>query len=167
MDQDTFLQALEQQQQELLALQQKRYLLGLIQRAAGQDEATLRQWLQSNNAEMRFGAAFVIGEKRLPLPQELILALRDRDVFVQQAARRSLILLANGILAEPNESAALISGRVKTLMKLGPKATANKKIIDTASQKWTDWWDENDPSLAKLRNTSFAARYAENKERGR
>jgi|SRR5581483_11455690 len=158
---------LEQQQQDLLALQRQQYLLGLIQRAAGKDEATLRQWLESKSAEMRFGAAFVIGEKRLPLPQELIFALHDKDVYVQQAARRSLILLANGILAEPNESATLSSGRVKTLMKLGPKATANKKIIETASQKWTDWWDENDPKLAKLRGSSIASRYADNQERRR
>jgi hypothetical protein len=102
--------------------------------------------------EMRFGAAFVIGEKKLPMPHEMISVLGDRNLDVQQAARRSLVLLANRAMEKPKERQPTIAQRVNGLLKLGPTPTSNKKAIETATQKWGDWWEKNDPDLGKLRN---------------
>jgi hypothetical protein len=101
---------------------------------------------------MRFGAAFVIGEKKLPLPHELIAVLGDRNLDVQQAARRSLILLANRAIEKPKEPRVTTASRVSKLLKLGPNPTSSKKAVEAAVKKWRDWWEQNDADLGKLRN---------------
>jgi len=40
---------------------------------------------------------------------------------------------------------------VNRLVKLGPTPTKSKAAIASASKKWTDWWDKNDPELEKLK----------------
>jgi hypothetical protein len=133
-------------------LEQHRFLVGIIKDASHQDEASLRRWLQSEKVEMRFGAAFVIGEKKVPVPHELIAVLGDRNLDVQQAARRSLVLLANRAMEKPKESPSTTAARVNRFLRLGPNPTSNKKTIATAEEKWKDWWEHNDPDLGKLRN---------------
>src|SRR5262249_45160129 len=108
--------------------------------------------LQSEKVEKRFGAAFVIGEKKVPMPHELIALLGDRNLDVQQAARRSLILLANRALEKPKESRSTTSARLNRFLRFGQPPTSNKKTIATATEKWNDWWEHNDPDLGKLRN---------------
>jgi lipid II:glycine glycyltransferase (peptidoglycan interpeptide bridge formation enzyme) len=153
LDLDRYFVALQQQQAQI-AQQQQSYLTALIQNAARQDESTLRQWLHNANAELRFGAAYVAGEKGLQVSPRLIALLGDSDAYVQQAARRSLVLLANGVMETPGESASMAGDRVKTLLKFGPKPTTSKKAIQTATQKWQDWWEENGPHQTKLANNN-------------
>jgi hypothetical protein len=116
----------------------------------------LKKTLQDKQPERRYAAAYVIGEKKVPLPQELIELLSDGNADVQQMARRSLILLAcqaNSQTIPNDKPSSTLRTQVNKLVKFGPNPTAKKKGIQTASQKWTDWWEQNDPDLEKLKVT--------------
>jgi hypothetical protein len=118
---------------------------------------TLKQSLKSDKVETRFAAAYVVGEKKVPLPQELIALLSDRNQDVQQVARRSLILLAYQATAKktpgqsPAKEAAAAKSQVTRLLKLGPSPTTNKSSVASATKRWKEWWEQNDPELEKLR----------------
>ena len=120
------------------------------------------QTLKSDKVEYRFAAAYVIGEKKVPLPKTLIQTLTDKNLDVQQVARRSLILLAcYATMKQPDETTAgqkaaerEIEKQVKSLLKLGPPSTTSKQSIANASRKWTEWWDKNDPDLEKLKTAN-------------
>jgi hypothetical protein len=58
----------------------------------GEDD--LRAALHSPVAEIRFTAAYVVGEKGLPWHRDLIPLLQDRTDGVRQAARRGLVILS-------------------------------------------------------------------------
>jgi hypothetical protein len=105
--------------------------------------------LKGEKAEVRFAAAYVVGENKVPLPSELIDLLSDANLDVQQVARRSLILLACRATG-PSKPCAELRTQALSLLKLGPEPTADKKLITRAAEKWHVWWGDNDPVLLKL-----------------
>ncbi len=139
---------------------QHRYLVSLADSLAKQDESTLKDSLKSDKIATRFAAAFVVGEKKTPLPQELIDMLGDKNLDVQQMARRSLILLGchatvKSKTGQAVPSASAYQSQVNRLLKLGPTPSTAKWRIETATQKWKEWWAQNDPELEKLKNASL------------
>lgn len=68
-----------------------RELLALVMQMS---DTELRAALGSPAAELRFTAAYVVGEKGRPWPRDLIPLLQDRTDGVRQSARRSLIILS-------------------------------------------------------------------------
>src|SRR5579871_6755082 len=84
----------------------------------------VKAYLTSKNQEDRAAAAYVIGEKKLPFRNELITALGDSNKLTQQAARRSLILLANFAVTMQGEATKATSTRVRELTKIGPNSRA-------------------------------------------
>ncbi len=86
--------------------------------------------------------------------------LSDRNLDVQQVARRSLILLAYQATAKktpdqtPAKEAAAAKTQVNRLLKLGPSPTKNKYTIASATKRWKEWWEQNDPELEKLKAAS-------------
>jgi hypothetical protein len=132
----------------------------VISEVSRQDESTLRQTLKSDKVEMRFAAAYVVGDKKIPIPQPLIDTLGDSNEDVQQMARRSLVLLGcYATTKQPTDettsaqkaAAREVEKQVNRLIKLGPSPTKSKTLIASASKKWTDWWEKNDPHLEKLK----------------
>jgi HEAT repeat protein len=108
-------------------------------------------------ADERFMAAYVVGERRLRWPTDLIPLLDDPNDLIRQAARRSLIILAF-LELNPEEAARLASptpGQEPTpLAKLhkpvdfGPASGAAKAARKTAMGQWTEWWAGRDPKAA-------------------
>jgi HEAT repeat protein len=107
----------------------------------------------------RFMAAYVIGEKRLPWPKDLIPLLEDQSDEVRQAARRSLVILS--FLELNPEEAAVIAAPAPSrpptpLAKLhkpvdfGPAAGAGKPTRKTAVTKWTDWWAKRELAAERV-----------------
>jgi hypothetical protein len=131
------------------ALKIQQQIVALVKQFSKYNEQQLKTQLKSPRATVRFAAAYVVGENKVPLPHELIDLFNDSSVEVQQASRRSLILLACRATG-PRKLCAELRSQVKTLLKLGPEPTKNKKLVDKASNKWHTWWDDNDPSLLKL-----------------
>jgi hypothetical protein len=124
-------------------------LLTLVAQFSSFDEEQLKGLLKSQKADERFAASYVVGEKKVPLPRELIALLSDSSPEVQQASRRSLILLACHATG-PQKYCAQLTRQVNSLLKLGPAPTLNKQLVARASAKWNGWWDQNDPHLLKL-----------------
>ena len=71
-------------------------------------EAELRAALQSKSDEERFVAAYVVGERRLRWPDDLIPLLKDKNDWVRQASRRSLVVLSF-LELNPEEAAQIAS----------------------------------------------------------
>ncbi|HKB05655.1 MAG TPA: hypothetical protein VKD90_25765 [Gemmataceae bacterium] len=104
-------------------------------------------------------AAYVIGERRLPWPKDLIPLLEDPSDEVRQAARRSLVILSF-LELNPDEAALIAApkpGRSPTpLAKLnqpvdfGPAAGAGKSVQRSAVTKWTDWWAKREGLSARI-----------------
>jgi hypothetical protein len=40
---------------------------------------------------------------------------------------------------------------VNRLLKLGPSPTKSKSSIASATKRWKEWWEQNDPDLEKLK----------------
>jgi hypothetical protein len=131
--------------------EQQRTWQRLFLAALDLNDDELRHNLKSHSAEERFVAAYVIGEKRLPWPEELIPVLTDEAGAARQAARRSLIILS--FLALNPEEARLIASHVpyrkpKPLSQLkppvdfGPTPTAKKDARALAAAKWREWWNK-------------------------
>jgi hypothetical protein len=131
------------------ALRIQKQITALVKQFSKYNEEQLKAQLKSKKAEVRFAAAYVVGENKVPLPHELIDLLSDSSVEVQQVSRRSLVLLACRATG-PRKPCAELRSQVRTLLKLGPEPTASKKLVTRAADKWHAWWDDNDPSLLKL-----------------
>ena len=99
-------------------------------------------------------AAYVVGERRLRWPSDLIPLLDDPTDLIRQAARRSLIILSF-LELNPEEAARLANpapGQVPTPLDqlnkpvdFGPAPGAVKAARRTAVDKWTEWWAGRDP----------------------
>jgi len=113
------------------------------------NEQQLKALLKNDKADVRFAAAYAVGEKKAPLPRGLIELLNDSNLSVQQASRRSLILLACQATG-PRKPCDQLTRQVKSLLKYGPEPTTKKTVIAKAADKWNAWWDDNDPQLLKL-----------------
>src|SRR5687768_12485656 len=88
----------------------QQYVQGLYAAAIDKSDAELKAALQSKVDDDRFMAAYVVGEKRLRWPHELIPLLDDPVDPIRQAARRSLVILS--FLELNPEEAALIANPV-------------------------------------------------------
>jgi hypothetical protein len=107
----------------------------------------------------RFMAAYVIGERRLPWPKDLIPLLEDQSDEVRQAARRSLVILSF-LELNPDEAVLIAApnpaGPPTPLSKLdkpvdfGPAAAAGKAVQKSAVTKWTDWWAKREVTAARI-----------------
>jgi len=85
-----------------------RYLAqeALLKNLARHSPESLRAWLKDPRPAVRTAAAWVAAEKKLPLGEELIVLLLDKDLDVGQAARQALNRLAGGDLDfGPNRNA--------------------------------------------------------------
>ncbi len=142
------------------ALKAQRQLIALIGQFSRKSESEIQESFQSDKPEIRFAASYVTGEKKLPLIEELIGALTDRDVFVRLAARRSLIMLsywANANAIE-KENADKEPGQKKSTKKpkavdFGPESSANKTAQKNAARKWKAWWAKHEADFPKNEST--------------
>src|SRR5262245_29766591 len=75
------------------ALQAQQQFAATMQKYSTASESELMSGLKSGKDEERFAATWYVGEKKLTVPEDLIELLGDQNVMVQQAARRSLIMI--------------------------------------------------------------------------
>jgi hypothetical protein len=136
------------------ALQAQRQLIALVKQFSNKSESEIQESFQSDKPEYRFAAAYVTGEKKLSLIQELIRALTDKDGYVRMAARRSLIMLSywaneNAIEKEnaDKEPDQKKSKKKAKAVDFGPELTANKSAQKTAARKWKTWWAKHEADL--------------------
>jgi hypothetical protein len=125
----------------------------MIEQYSKYNEQQIKSLLKNDKADVRFAAAYVVGEKKVPLPREMIELLSDSSTAVQQASRRSLILLACQATG-PKKPCDQLTRQVNSLIKYGPEPTTKKSLITRAVNKWNAWWDDNDPQLLKLVNAN-------------
>jgi hypothetical protein len=151
-------EAREQMIREQIAMQQLqvmrlRYWEILFLTTIEMSEPELRAALRHRSGDRRFAAAYVVGERLLEWPEDLIPRLEDNSPWVRQAARRSLIILS--FLALNPEEARKIRARQRTepakpLAELnqpvdfGPAPTANRVAQARAARQWREWWAEQE-----------------------
>ncbi len=92
----------------------------VFRRMSKMTDKELRAALQSQDAEERWAAVVLVGNRRLPCSAELIGLLRDSDLAVRRDARRTLIQFAEG-------------------MDFGPTEDAAPQMVDEAVAKWQQW----------------------------
>jgi hypothetical protein len=136
------------------ALQAQRQLIALVGQFSKKSESEIQESFQSDKPEIRFAAAYVTGERKLTLVQELIGVLTDKDVYVRLAARRSLIMLSywaseKGIEREnaDKEPGLKKSTKKPKAVDFGPEATTSKTGQKTAARKWKAWWVKHESDL--------------------
>jgi hypothetical protein len=150
------MQQLLMQQQLLLSQQKLPYqqpqanpLQQALQQVANLDEIGLKDALKDKRETVRYAAVLKIGEKDLPLQDELIDLLTDPNDAVRQMARRSLIKLS----LIPQKNKARSEGRryyTPRRIDFGPAANASEAAQSRAAAKWRQWWDKNTvPSTEK------------------
>ncbi|HEV3079048.1 MAG TPA: hypothetical protein VGY66_04690 [Gemmataceae bacterium] len=57
----------------------------------------------------------------------------------------------------PKKPCDQLTHQVNSLLKFGPEPTAKQKVLTRGVDKWTAWWDDNDPQLLKLVSASRLA----------
>jgi hypothetical protein len=163
------LEALQRAQLERLRqieLARQERLRKLYAAAIDMSEAELRAALKSKSEEERFVAAYVVGERRLRWPDDLIPLLKDKSDLVRQAARRSLIILS--FLELNPEEAALIASpnpsrqptpldKLKKPVDFGPHPEALSGVREAAAKKWTEWWADRDAMAKKAGGTASSS----------
>jgi hypothetical protein len=114
--------------QQQAALQQ-RLVAQILNEMMRATEPVLRQGLKHSQPLYRVASALVIGQRKLKMTGELIglLADADEEVLVQQAARRSLILL---------------SKQYGQAQDFGPLPGCACEQREEAATLWRDWWDQ-------------------------
>jgi HEAT repeat protein len=89
-----------------------------------QPPATIKKKLKDRQAEVRAAAAKAVGAKKLRLGSELIELLQDEYDDVRQAARASLVRLAD------------------KKVDFGPAPRSKKEAWAEAAKKWQEWWEK-------------------------
>lgn len=128
-----------------------------------QTEDELRRALKSDAVDKKFMAAYVAGERRMFVQNDLIPLLTDASDPVRQSARRGLIILSF-LLLNPEE-AKLISSAVRKREPLplerltppvdfGPKPEAKKADQKKAQEQWSEWWAKPRPPIKPLTGVS-------------
>jgi HEAT repeat protein len=145
--------ALQRQYQQLVRLQQL-WWERLFLATAEMSEDELRAALKSPVPAVRFAATYMVGERLLEWPDELIPLLEDKKDEVRQAARRSLVILSFLVL-NPEEAKQIRSNNrsvaAKPLSELqrpvdfGPAPRANVPARAEAAKQWRQWWEERSP----------------------
>lgn len=156
--------ALQQQLQERMALQQlielrRRYWERLFLTTIEMSESELRATLKHRSLDRRFAAAYVVGERLLEWPNDLIPLLEDKSEAVRQAARRSLIILSF-LALNPEEARRIRSpdrhGVVTPLSELtkpmdfGPKPGTKPERWAQAAKQWREWWANSARTLVTI-----------------
>jgi HEAT repeat protein len=149
----------ELQQQALLELQQLREsraarqwnLERLFLVTIEMSETELRAALRSRSDDLRFFAAYVVGERMLEWQSELLALLEDNHDGVRLAARRALIILSF-LALNPEEAAKIRSSqrsqertpleKLNAPVDFGPRSGATRAERTEAAQGWTKWWTE-------------------------
>ncbi len=83
----------------------------------------LRKHLQSEQASIRAGAAYVTGIKKYPHGSELIELLTDKNRRVRRNARTALQKLSG--------------------QDFGPRNGSTQKQVNASIQQWRSWWEQN------------------------
>jgi hypothetical protein len=161
---------IQEQLQERMALQQlmelrRRYWERLFLTTIEMSESELRATLKHRSVARRFAAAYVVGERLLEWPSDLIPLLEDKSEAVRQAARRSLIVLSF-LAVNPEEARRIRSphpnGVVKSLSELsqpmdfGPNPGAKPKAWAQAAKQWREWWSNRESRQASEARTVVA-----------
>jgi hypothetical protein len=122
-----------------------------ISQLATQSESSLRMSLKDEDPLTRLSAAYVAGEKRLPLQADLIELLTDKNDAVRQAARLSLIKLsltapeskdATGRTAKKGTKTAKKATQTARGIDFGPLPNADRAAQVKAARQWREWWDK-------------------------
>jgi len=125
-----------------------------INQLATQSDSSVREAMKDDELLTRLSAAYVTGEKRLPLQDDLIKLLTDKNDAVRQVARLSLIKLS--LTAPPPQTAKQGTQATKKTTQTTKKATQtacrgmdfgplpNAKRADhiKAARQWQEWWDK-------------------------
>jgi hypothetical protein len=93
----------------------------LYRHLARQKESVIKAKLKDDRAEVRIAAARVVGEKRMPLVEELIDLLSEDEARVRDAGHEALVRLNKGA-------------------DLGPAAKAGATERAEAVRTWRAWW---------------------------
>jgi hypothetical protein len=126
-----------------------------INQLATQSESSVREAMKDDEVLTRLSAAYVTGEKRLPLQADLIKLLTDKNDAVRQVARLSLIKLS--LTATPPQT---VTKGIQTTKKatqttkkatqtacrgmdFGPLPNANRADQVKAARQWQEWWDKS------------------------
>jgi HEAT repeat protein len=156
------LQQMQQQEQaeRLTALQlqelQRRYWERLFLKTVEMSEPELRATLKHRSSDRRFAAAYVVGERLLGWPEDLIPLLEDGSEAVRQAARRSLIILSF-LTLNPEEARRIRApqrgvpqtplSELKSAVDFGPPPAAKQPARARAAKQWKQWWADQRPTL--------------------
>jgi HEAT repeat protein len=165
------LQQMQQQAQaeRLTALQlqelQRQYWERLFLKTVEMSEPELRATLKHRSSDRRFAAAYVVGERLLGWPEDLIPLLEDGSEAVRQAARRSLIILSFLVL-NPEEAQRIRApqrggtvtplSQLKSPVDFGPQPGAKREARARAAKQWKEWWADQRPSLSTFASRSAA-----------
>jgi HEAT repeat protein len=148
--------AIQEEMEQRMAVQQilelrRRYWERLFLTTIDMTESELRAALKHRSVDQRFAAAYVVGERLLEWPQELIPLLEDKSEAVRQGARRSLIILSF-LALNPEEARRIRSpqrnGVVTPLSELkkpvdfGPNPGDKALARAVAAKQWREWWAE-------------------------
>ena len=129
LQQQVVLQNLIQRQQNVMQ--------DLIRRLSNEDEPAVKEALRSKQTPLRLAAAVVVGQKSLPLQNDLIRLLEDRNDAVRQAARRGLVQLSTAAAVKGS-----LSSRTARAVDFGPAPNASQAGQSKAARKWQEWWDK-------------------------
>jgi hypothetical protein len=144
--------------QQLLSqqLQQSATLRSLLLRMSTADTEELKKTMKQDQAELRWAAAWTVGNRELPLQNELIALLSDRDPLVRQAARQSLVRLSAAVTARRGGKAG---SRARTVrgVDFGPAANANPAARARAASRWRDWWNKQDDNTVNAPTGSISS----------
>ena len=125
-----------------------------VQALANKSDTDVRAALQSDQPATRFAAAYVIGAKGLPYPNDVIPLVRDSDPLVRQGARQSLMMLSYKINAAKKAKQRSAQPRP---VDFGPAPNASGRTLSTAAQRWQRWMDQNKaylPAAAESQQTA-------------
>lgn len=119
-------------------------LEGLLKQMTRKTELELQHALRDDRAEIRWAAAWTIGNQLKPYPDQLIPLLVDPTEAVRNAAHRGLILIANrDIVRESQRKRQTL--RLQEMTDYGPEtAQASVSDLNDAAKLWR-WHFANNP----------------------
>lgn len=122
-------------------------------------EPELRAALKHRSVDRRFAAAYVVGERLLEWPNDLVPLLEDNSEAVRQGVRRSLIILSF-LALNPEEARRIRSpqrgGVLTPLSELakpvdfGPNPGAKPIARAQAAKQWREWWTDRESQRDKV-----------------
>jgi len=116
-----------------------------------QSDESIRSLLADSKAEVRFAAAVVVGDKKLPFGSELIELFNDTDHLVVQAARRSLVVLSYHVDAAKK---AKVKGFTPKAVDYGPALGSGKAAKSASSRNWRSFITKNEKILNSLQTAA-------------